>query len=69
MFSVAPNIVLIAVVGTISFQKMKKEHLITTQKSKVNQMVPSIPLHWPSWSRIWEVRMTCVVKMMPQLHG
>ncbi len=28
-----------------------------------------IPLHWPSWPRICEVSMTCVVKMMPQLHG
>ncbi len=28
-----------------------------------------IPLHWPSWPQIWEVRVTCGVKMMPQRHG
>ena len=28
-----------------------------------------IPLHWPSWPQIWEVRVTWGVKMMPQRHG
>ncbi len=28
-----------------------------------------MPLHWPSWPQIWEVRVTCGVKMMPQRHG
>ncbi len=28
-----------------------------------------MPLHWPSWPQIWEVRVTCGVKMMPQHHG
>ncbi len=28
-----------------------------------------IPLHWPSWPQIWEVRVSCGVKMMPLHHG
>ncbi len=28
-----------------------------------------IPLHQPSWPQIWEVRVNCGVKMMPQRHG
>ena len=28
-----------------------------------------IPLHYPSWPQIWEVRFTWGVKIMPQRHG